>query len=60
MKTDGAMFAAKWVGFQYFRDFLRDSGDALHVFRNTLTINIPPVSEPAGRDVLRGVKEPLS
>ena len=31
---------APWHGLRAFREFLFDSGDAVHVFRNTLSINI--------------------
>lgn len=29
-----------WIGFSQFREFLLDSGEAFHVFKNTLLINI--------------------
>lgn len=35
-----SIWSAQWVGLSAFREFFTDSGDALHVFRNTLSINL--------------------
>ena len=39
-KIGTSIFAGKWVGFEYFREFFQDSADAYYVFRNTLSFNI--------------------
>ena len=39
-KIGKSIFAGEWVGFRYFVEFFKDSGDALNVFKNTLGYNL--------------------
>ena len=35
-----SLFAGKWVGLKYFKEFFIDTGDAMHVIKNTICINM--------------------